>query len=111
MRVGLVAAALMLLNVSMPPPGTSAKLMSAEQTDLPFTGLKDPNSVAVATNGDVYITDAGHRRVLKLGVGSTQQTELPLVGLSWPEGVAVDAGGSVYVADTMNARIIKFAAG
>jgi hypothetical protein len=72
----------MLLNVSMPPPGTSAKLMSAEQTDLPFTGLKDPNSVAVATNGDVYITDAGHRRVLKLGVGSTQQPNGTAVGRS-----------------------------
>jgi serine/threonine-protein kinase len=36
---------------------------------LPFTGLNQPYAVAVDTAGDVYVTDWGNNRVLKLPAG------------------------------------------
>jgi hypothetical protein len=35
---------------------------------LPFTGLNDPERVAVDSFGDVFVTDAGNNRVLELPV-------------------------------------------
>jgi sugar lactone lactonase YvrE len=69
--------------------------------------------VAVAPDGDVFVTDPGNNRVQKLGPdgafllawgepgdGEGQFTD--------PTGIAVDAQGHVYVADYGNARIEVF---
>ena len=42
---------------------------SSTQTVLPFTGLNGPRGVAVDTAGNVYVTDDGNNRVLKLPAG------------------------------------------
>ena len=87
---------------------------------LPFSGLDlytggvindSIASVAVDAAGNVYVTDSGHDRVVKLAAGSSTQTVLPFEGLDAPEGVAVDAGGSVYVVDYVHNRVLKLAAG
>ncbi len=39
---------------------------STTQVALPFTGVKDPQGVAVDTAGNVYVADKGNNRVLKL---------------------------------------------
>jgi serine/threonine-protein kinase len=39
------------------------------QTVLPFTGLDRPAGVAVEGAGNVYVTDYGNNRVLKLPAG------------------------------------------
>ena len=78
---------------------------------LPFTGLNQPDGVAVGHDGSVYITDLNARRVLKLSTGSTHQSVMPFNGLNSPEGVAVDAAGAVYVTDSMNGRVLKLTAG
>jgi sugar lactone lactonase YvrE len=84
---------------------------NAPQPDvLPFTGLTDPSGVAVTAGGDVYLTDTGNDRVLKLPAGSGQQSVLPFTGLTSPGGVAVDTAGNVYVTDG-NSRVVKLAAG
>jgi serine/threonine-protein kinase len=36
---------------------------------LPFTGLNSPNGVAVDTAGNLYVTDFGNDRVVKLPAG------------------------------------------
>jgi hypothetical protein len=57
-----------IVNFSSPhsPP---TRLLSSEQTVLPFTGLKDPTAVAVDAKGAVYVADAMTARVLKLTAG------------------------------------------
>ena len=79
-------------------------------TVLPFTGLFEPQGLAVDDAGSVYVADFNNR-VVKLAAGSNNQTELPFAGLNYPEGVAVDSQGSVYVADRGNNRVVKLAAG
>jgi serine/threonine-protein kinase len=78
-------------------------------TVLPFSGLYQPQALAVDSFGAVYVTDFNNRAV-KLAAGSNQQVVLPINGLNYPEGVAVDTAGNVYVADRGNSRVVKLAA-
>ena len=55
--------------------------------------------MAVDAAGNLYVTDCGNNRVLKLAAGSSTQTVLPFTGLNDPSGVAVDTAGNLYVAD------------
>jgi serine/threonine protein kinase, bacterial len=77
---------------------------------LPFTGLYQPQGLAVDSAGAVYVADFNNR-VVKVAAGSNTQTVLPFTGLNYPEGVAVDGQGSVYVADRGNNRVLQLAAG
>ncbi|MEV4236449.1 serine/threonine-protein kinase PknD [Nocardia sp. NPDC050408] len=81
------------------------------QTALPFTDVSLPTDVAVDTAGNVYVTDMGSDRVVKLAAGASTSTLLPFTGLNNPQGVAVDAAGNIYVTDTSNDRVVKLAAG
>jgi serine/threonine-protein kinase len=83
---------------------------SSTPTVLPFSGLYQPQGLAVDNAGAVYVADFNNR-VVKLTAGSTTQTVLPFAGLNFPEGVAVDGQGSVYVADRGNNRVLKLPAG
>jgi serine/threonine protein kinase, bacterial len=83
---------------------------SSTPTVLPFSGLYQPQGLAVDSAGAVYVADFNNR-VVKLTAGSTSQTVLPFTGLNYPEGVAVDGQGSVYVADRGNNRVLKLPAG
>ena len=80
------------------------------QVTLPFTGLNQPEGVAVDAAGNLYVVDSGNNRVVKLAAQSGTQTVLPFTGLTNPNGVAVDAAGNVYVTDTFNHRVVKLAA-
>jgi serine/threonine-protein kinase len=80
-------------------------------TVLPFTGLFNPDDVAVDNAGDVYVTDHPNDRVVKLAASSNNQTVLPFTGLDHPVGVAVDSAGNVYIVDAGNHRVLKLAAG
>ncbi|MEB3061803.1 serine/threonine-protein kinase PknD [[Mycobacterium] zoologicum] len=85
-------------------PGSHTPVM------LPFTGLYEPQGVAVDRTGAVYVTDFNNR-VVKLDPDSHAQSELPFTGLNYPEGLVVDNAGSVYVADRGNNRVVKLPAG
>lgn len=86
-------------------------------TVLPFAGLTYPSGLAVSAAGDVYLTDTGNDRVLKLAAGSNEQTVLPFTDLHSPSDVAVDTAGNVYVTDATDfatgpeGRVVKLAAG
>ena len=91
-------------------PSAPASPSGPRPTALSFTGLKNPEGVAVDIAGDVYVADRGKNRVVTLTAGSTTQTELPFTGLNHPQGVAVDTVGDVYVTDYYNNRVVKWAA-
>ena len=80
------------------------------QVTLPFTGLKNPQGVAVDTTGNLYVTDTGNHRVLKLAAGSTTPIVLPFTDLTAPNGVAVDTTGNLYVADYGKRALLMLAA-
>jgi serine/threonine protein kinase, bacterial len=83
---------------------------SSTPTVLPFSGLYQPQGLAVDSAGAVYVADFNNR-VIKLAAGSNNQTVLPFAGLNYPEGVSVDGQGDVYVADRGNSRVLKLAPG
>ena len=96
-------------QTAQPVPPSGAR--PSAQTVLPFTGLRQPAGVVVDAAGDLYVTDSGNDRVVKLGAGSSTQTVLPFTGLGSPHGVAVDTAGNLYVVDSSNDRVLKLAAG
>ena len=88
--------------------------------------LKNPEGVAVAPNGDVYVADSDNHVVRRVAAGTGIITTVAGNGspgytgnggpataarLKLPEDVAVDAAGNIYVADTGNHVIRRIAAG
>jgi serine/threonine protein kinase, bacterial len=104
-----VIAAITSLRLTNQFPFQSTKPQG--QVVLPFTGLDNPKEVAVDAKGDVYVTDSGHNRVLKLAAGSTSQTVAPLAGLDHPDDIAVDDAGDIYVTEPAQHRVLELTAG
>ncbi|WP_373281175.1 serine/threonine-protein kinase PknD [Nocardia araoensis] len=114
--VAAVAVVAVVLGVQREPGGggnspTPIASGYSSQTSLPFTGVSLPTGVAVDMAGNVYVTDMGSDRVLKLAAGASTPTALPFTGLKNPQDVAADPAGNVYVSDTSNDRVLKLAAG
>ncbi|MFE7802130.1 serine/threonine-protein kinase PknD [Nocardia sp. NPDC057440] len=114
--VTVVAAVAVVIGVQRESGGggnSPASIAPAysSQTPLPFTGVSLPTDVAVDTAGNVYVTDMGNDRVVKLAAGASAPTPLPFTGLKNPQGVTVDTAGNVYVTDTSNNRVVGLAAG
>ncbi len=104
-------------------------VIDAQQTFGPPTGAPaygQPESIAVAPNGTVYIADTNNNQVLGLTPNLPgNSTQLPVLGpnnfaigfkeytLSSPQALAVDAAGDLYIADiptTGGGRIFEMTA-
>ena len=113
--VAVIAAAIAIPALSTHGPSQSSPASSARsygaQVVLPFTGLNEPQGVAVDGTSTLYVTDGRNNRVLKLTAGLSTQEVLPFTGLSYPEGVAVDGAGTLCVTDYFHNRVLKLAAG
>ncbi|GIF22688.1 sugar lactone lactonase YvrE [Actinoplanes tereljensis] len=85
--------------------------------------LFTPQAVAVASNGDLYLSDTGHNRIRKVsstgvittvaGTGSSGNTDgaVATAKLSKPYGLTVTASGVVYFADYGSHKIRMVSAG
>ncbi|BAX91267.1 serine/threonine-protein kinase PknD [Mycobacterium shigaense] len=107
--VVVVVAVITSLRLTNQFPFPSAKARG--QIVLPFSGLNNPKEIAVDAKGDVYVTDSGNNRLLKLAAGSTSQTVVPLAGLDGPEDIAVDDVGDLAVTEPARHRVLQLAAG
>lgn len=80
-----------------------------------FGGMVDPTGVAVAPNGDIYVSDTATHRIFRIRCQS-EAAYLPCLGgegsaprrLRAPRGVAISRTGTLYVADSGNDRIQLF---
>ncbi len=87
--------------------------------------LDQPEGVAVAPSGLLYIADTFNNRVRVVALGGTIQTaagtgissfsgdggSAATAGLFLPTDVATDSGGNLYIADYGNSRIRQVAQG
>jgi sugar lactone lactonase YvrE len=80
------------------------------QTTVASKGLNGPFGVAVDGAGDVFITDNGNNRVVKVPAAGGAQTTVG-TGLNQPYGVAVDGAGDVFIADVGNNHVVEIPAG
>lgn len=103
----LAGAAILALTNGFPfrPGNAEAQIV------LPFTGLDGPQGVAVDANGNIYVTDTGHNRVLKLAAGTSAQTAESFGALDHPGGIAVDEQGNLAVTEPANNRVLELPAG
>ena len=108
---GAALAAVLVAPAGAATAGIADAAAYGTQKTLPFSGLYYPWGDAVDSAGDVFVTDGGNHRVLKLAKGSTTQTTLPFTGLSGPTGVAVDSAGDVFVADADTNQVLEVANG
>jgi len=75
--------------------------------------FNEPRGIAVAPNGDVFVTDTGNSRVQKFDKDGKYLfmwgTEGENLGeFKNPQGITVSKDGFVYVSDTWNHRVQKF---
>jgi phospholipase C len=71
--------------------------------------LSGPFGVAAAADGDIWVADTGHNRIVEFSGGGRY---LAATGgsLDQPEGIAIDASGDVWVASTGSDQIVEFSA-
>jgi tripartite motif-containing protein 71 len=78
-----------------------------------FGQYNSPNSIAVDSHGNVYVTDYDNNRVQKFDTNGNFITKWGSEGSKDgqflnPQGIAVDSHGNVYVTDVSNNRVQKF---
>ncbi|MFI5934531.1 fibronectin type III domain-containing protein [Actinoplanes sp. NPDC051494] len=86
-----------------------------------LTALNQPVSVAVDASGNVYIGDAGNRRIYRIAVlgltiasfagNGTSGTPVPGSATSpvpTPSAMAIDSAGTVFVSETTSHQILSF---
>ncbi len=80
-----------------------------------------PGGLVLDGAGNLYVTDSGNSRVLKISPGGVITTVAGIgtsgysgdggaavsAQLNWPKDVALDSSGNLYIADTANNRIRK----
>ena len=86
--------------------GTGVAGATGDNGPATLAELKNPRSVAVDSQNNIYIADSGNNSVRKIGPNGIVAT-LGGLQLNDPEYVAVDSNGSLYIADSGNGRVIK----
>src|SRR6202789_331713 len=109
---GLPALA-MLFCASHAFAAAPAVVVDAQQTL--GSGFNDPQGIAVAPNGTVYVADTSNNQIVMLTPnlpGTSGSAPLTIGRLFSPQGLAVDAAGDLFIGDNPNlgARILEVVA-
>jgi len=77
------------------------------------TSFYGPRSVAVDSEGNLFVADTGNKRILVFDPNGNYIDQFGSPGMGFgeldePVGIAVDSEGNVYVADTWNLRVQVF---
>jgi sugar lactone lactonase YvrE len=112
-RLSCLPAVAILFCASHAFAAAPAVVVDAQQTL--GNGFNDPQGIAVAPNGTVYVADTQNNRIVKLTPnlpGNSASAVVNTGTLSSPEGLAVDAAGDLFIGDTPNvsARILEVVA-
>ena len=105
---------LFTLGMSGRPSDTGATSIDYRSIRYPGPPFHFPTNLAVAPNGDCYISDGyGNSRIHKFSANGTLQFSWGEPGdgpgqFQVPHGIAVDTNGIVYVADRENGRLQLF---
>lgn len=95
--------------------GCSTGPSTGDAEALSFEGLEFPSNIDVDSAGNVFVTDWGHDRVVRLGDATNEQSEVPFRGLTDLASITVGSEGSVYVSEgegtNSQGRILKMPAG
>jgi NHL repeat len=113
---GCVVAALTLLSlgVAMQAQTFPSNVVDAQIPIASSDGFNNPQGLATAPGGTVYVVDSGNRRLLKFAPDGTQTTvSFGAFGpaVQSPSGLAMNGSGDLYVTDTVTNRLIKLPAG
>lgn len=96
------------------PPGATLRLPAGFSADIFADGLAGARWMAVAANGDVFLTAQGSDAVLLLrdgdGDGRAETRTVFATGFAGPHGLALQ-GGFLYVADIFRVWRIPYRAG
>jgi sugar lactone lactonase YvrE len=83
------------------PGGTGRPIVVA-------SGLGGPHGVAIATNGDVLVSDTDHNRILSFDGRSGKPRMLAKIGS--PRGLAVASDGTIYAVESTTRRVVRLSA-
>lgn len=96
------------------PPGATLRLPAGFSANIFADGLDGPRWMAVAPNGDVFLTALGSNAVLLLrdadGDGRAETRAVFATGFSSPHGLALH-GGFLYVADSVRVWRVPYRTG
>jgi sugar lactone lactonase YvrE len=105
-----------LILKNYPPTSTLPdKFLFAIGAQAPVGQFNEPEGVAVAPDGTVYVADTWNDRIQRFSATGQFLGTWGSFGsgdgqFGWPSGVAVAPDGTVYVADSENNRIQRFTA-
>ena len=100
-----------VLWAAAPPAKAQITFLGAQRT-VATTGLSTPNGAAVDSSGNLYVSDTGTNRIVKIDpTGNQTLVSTSPLSLSSPVGLAVDSAGNLYVSDNGHGRVVKVPAG
>ncbi len=109
---GNLLATQMIQGIGQGPAIAFSTTSPANQTTTVSTGnypLSDPQAVAVDAAGDLFISDIGNNRVVKVPAGGSPTTVG--TGTGYPNGLAVDGAGDVFIASYNLNKVTEVPAG
>jgi YD repeat-containing protein len=91
----------------------SGDACQAGKADSAKGALKRPASLAIDTEGDIWVADRGNSRIEEFDMKGKYLSQFGAKGSGKgqflePEGLAIDSHGNIWVADTYNGRVQEF---